>query len=406
MLKSEEIEKIFTKACEYHKLSEYKRAEALYGQLLDLRHPSPLLYSQMAMLYYEMDAFEKAVAMYEKTLKLEPDDLDLHFNYALCLKKCGRLEDAIAGFSRLAEKLVTDPEPLYNLANCYRETGHFKMAAEVYEKTLALDDTHASTLKNLAYVYHRLGNYKKAARLYERILQDDPENSQARHMLFSISGGKTPSIPDQYIAEIFDEYSDKFENHLLGDLQYSVPDKLKSAIKTLSFPVKHFSRCLDLGCGTGLAGTVFAEFCDTLTGIDISAKMVEKARTKQIYDKLEVCEITEYLKGNHNCFDLIIAADVLTYMGDIRPVMKAISNVSSERTLFCFSIENSVKPGYHLGKTGRFLHAPEYILKTATECGWNPIKWISTTLRKEGDSWVNGTLFFLTRNTLAQSDKQ
>lgn len=398
MLKPEEIEKIFTKACDYHALSDFNRAESMYVQLLKLCPPSPLLYSRVAMLYYEMDAFKKAAAMYGKALKLEPDDLDLHFNYFLCLKKCGRLEDAITGFSELAGKLVSDPEPLYNLANCYRETGHFKLAAESYEKTLALDGTHFSALKNLAYVYHRLGNYEKAARLYERILEKDPENSQARHMLFSITGKEIPSLPDQYVAEIFDEYSDKFEKHLLEDLQYSVPDKLKSAFESLDYPVNHFSRCLDLGCGTGLAGTVFADLCDTLTGIDISAKMVEKAKIKNIYDQLEVAEITEYLQRKHNLFDLIIAADVMTYMGDLRPVMKGVSGLSTEYALFCFSIENSDKPGYHLGKTGRFLHAPEYILETATECGWKPIKWISTVLRKEGDSWVDGTLFFLSQH--------
>ncbi|BCL60743.1 hypothetical protein DGMP_14360 [Desulfomarina profundi] len=406
MLDSKKIENIFAKACEYYQLSDFIRAEAMLSQLHDLCPQSPYLYTRMAMLYFEMDAFEKAAAMYGKAFKLVPDDVDLHFNYILCLKKCGRLEDAIAGFSELAGKLISDPEPYYNLANCYRETGHFNKAAESYEKTLALDDTHFSALKNLAYVYHRLGNHEKAAQLYERILKIDPSNSQARHMLFAITGGKTSSIPDQYVEEIFNEYSDTFEKHLLEDLQYSVPDKLKSAFKTLNYPVKYFSKCLDLGCGTGLAGTVFADLCDTLTGIDISEKMVEKAQSKNIYDRLEVCEITRYLQEENAVFDLIIAADVLTYMGDLGPVMKAISTVSTERTLFCFSIENSDKPGYHLGQTGRFLHAPKYIMETARESGWKPIKWISTTLRKEGESWVNGTLYFLNRNTEEQSDKQ
>ncbi|WP_457577152.1 tetratricopeptide repeat protein [Desulfomarina sp.] len=406
MLKLEEIEKIFIKACEYHELSDYNRAEAMYSRLLDICPPSPVLYSRMAMLYYEMDAFEKAAAMYGKALKFEPDDPDLHFNYALSLKKCGQLKEAIAVFSELTERLVSDPEPFYNLANCYRETGRFKMAAESYEKTLALDTTHFSALKNLAYVYHRLGNYEKATKLYERILDNDPGNEQARHMLFSITGKKPPSIPDQYVAEIFDEYSDVFEKHLLEELQYSVPDKLKTAFKTLNYPVKHFSRCLDLGCGTGLAGAVFAELCDNLTGIDLSAKMVEKAKEKKIYDKLEVVEIKKFLQRREHFFDLIIAADVLTYMGDLRPVMKAISDVCTERGIFCFSLENSDKPGYHLGKTGRFLHAQTYLLEIALECGWKPIRWFSTTLRKEGDSWVGGTLYFLSRNAEEASDEQ
>jgi predicted TPR repeat methyltransferase len=398
MIEPEEIELLFAKAREYHSSEDFIGAEKIYRQLLAHCPPSPQLYSHLAMLYYETECFDRGLEMYEKAFKLAPLDLDIYFNYALCQKKCGLLDEAIVSFSDLVEKLEQDPEPLYNLANCYREISRFELAAQFYEKTLTLDSTHFSAVKNLAYVYHRLGNFEKAADLYRRILSVEPENSQAAHMLDSICEKDVKEISSQYVTEIFDEYSDTFEKNLIDDLQYSVPDQLRAAFDKLGYPKMHFSACLDLGCGTGLAGLAFAGLCDHLSGIDLSAKMIEQARKKEIYDFLGVCDIKNFLQSGDYCFDLIIAADVLTYLGDLQPVMEALPGVAAKPALFCFSTENSEKQGFHLGKTGRFLHSREYVLRQAREYGWKPIKCFGSPLRKEGDNWVNGTLYFMTCN--------
>ena len=49
---------------------------------------------------------------------------------------------------------------------------------------------------------------------------------------------------------------------------------------------------LDLGCGTGLSGLMLRRRARHLTGVDLSPEMVEKARARGIYDRLEVGEIT------------------------------------------------------------------------------------------------------------------
>src|SRR6185312_3401290 len=43
---------------------------------------------------------------------------------------------------------------------------------------------------------------------------------------------------------------------------------------------------LDLGCGTGLAGTAFAPLADRLVGVDLSPAMVAQAENKQLYDRV------------------------------------------------------------------------------------------------------------------------
>ena len=56
----------------------------------------------------------------------------------------------------------------------------------------------------------------------------------------------------------------------------------------------------------------------TLTGIDLSANMLEKARQRQIYDHLVCCDLTAVPANARQIFDLAVAADVFVYLGDFR----------------------------------------------------------------------------------------
>ena len=40
---------------------------------------------------------------------------------------------------------------------------------------------------------------------------------------------------------------------------------------------------MDLGCGTGLFGMEIKQFCEHLEGIDLSEKMLHKAKEKNVY---------------------------------------------------------------------------------------------------------------------------
>ena len=55
---------------------------------------------------------------------------------------------------------------------------------------------------------------------------------------------------------------------------------------------------LDLGCGTGLSGAAFKDRAGHLTGIDLSPAMIEKARSRGIYDSLAVADIERAMAGD------------------------------------------------------------------------------------------------------------
>ena len=62
-----------------------------------------------------------------------------------------------------------------------------------------------------------------------------------------------------------------------------------------------FRSALDLGCGTGLCGPLVRPMVDRLTGVDLSARMIEKARSLGVYDRLEQGDIVEFLDAPSEC---------------------------------------------------------------------------------------------------------
>jgi len=392
-----EIESSFAEAFALHSRSEFAAAEKIYTRLLELVADSGLLHYNIGLLYFQTENYNKALTHYSTARHLAPSDPDSLFNLALCQKKLGLLDDAVANFNEFNAAYPADQDGLYNLGNCYRELKEYAPAIEAYKQALENEPAYLPAIKNLAYVYHLQGDSNNALRYYRRVQQLEPDNAQATHMIAAITGKSVATTPEEYIKDIFNNYSETFDADLLGDLEYTVPEKLRSVIDTLDYPHRFFPKGIDLGCGTGLAGSRFKDLCEHLTGIDLSEKMIEVAKEKNIYNCVEVGEITKYLTDSTDKYDLVVAADVLTYMGDVSSLFSLLSHATTSEALFCFSTENCEGSGFTLCSTGRFAHSPHYILTTAKKYGWLSIAAITTELRKEQGESVIGTLYFLTR---------
>jgi predicted TPR repeat methyltransferase len=148
---------------------------------------------------------------------------------------------------------------------------------------------------------------------------------------------------------------------------------------------------LDIGCGTGLAGAVLRPFVKTLTGIDLSSKMLAIAQTKMIYDELIESELLGYLQQKPDDFDCIVAADVLPYFGDLQPLWKALVLCLAPKATFWFTTEISHQEPWKLQESMRFCHHPEYIKTLCAQYDLSVIHIEILAARKQDgqDLWVN-----------------
>eukprot|EP00811_Abedinium_folium_P006719 NODE_16195_length_1007_cov_3.834091.p2 GENE.NODE_16195_length_1007_cov_3.834091~~NODE_16195_length_1007_cov_3.834091.p2 ORF type:complete len:240 (+),score=85.01 NODE_16195_length_1007_cov_3.834091:52-771(+) len=204
------------------------------------------------------------------------------------------------------------------------------------------------------------------------------------------------------IEEIFDDYADEFEDHLVNTLEYGIPGFLRRRFDTLEgLQARQFNRCLDLGCGTGLVGRTFRDcVTERLEGVDLSAPMLAKAEESGGYDALHQNDLITHLKRQQpGSYDLILAADVVCYLYTVEPFFKEVRRVLAPGGLLGFSTESANEEEAPRGvlerESERFAHSRSFI--TRSIAGFEVLLVESTMVRLEDDAPLLGDIFFLRR---------
>ncbi len=393
----EELKKLFSHAYTLQEAGKLEDALLTYDTLLTLIPDSPLLHFNCGLAWFGLKDFSKAASHYAKAVTNAPEDPDIHYNRGLNFRRLLRFTDAAKSFEDACKAGDTTVDTLYNLALCYQDLEDFPKASRIYETILSQVPSHQSSLNNFAYLCHKSGDMKQAEALYSQLLKLNPEHLAAQHMLCSLTGVTPDTVPLEYVESVFDTYADDFEHSLIENLQYKTPTALYELYSDHFHGVVQ-TTCLDLGCGTGLAGEQFKKCCSELIGMDISQKMLDVAGEKNIYDTLMKDDIISFLQTNTQKCDLIVAADVFTYMGDLEAVFKECCTVIKKSGLLLFSVEeagNNSNKKFKLKQTGRFGHSEKYIKTLCKQTGWTIIDHKLSDLRQEKGEWVRGHLFIL-----------
>ena len=267
----------------------------------------------------------------------------------------------------------------------------FEAAREVLEQTLELDPRWAAAWFALGEAEQQLGRLEAAARAFAAALRLDPADRQGASLRLAALEGRTPAaLPPAYVARLFDDYAPRFEAHLTQELGYRGPELLREAIDALA-PARRFRRALDLGCGSGLAGRAFRPIADALIGVDLSPAMVEQARRSGLYDLVEVGDVVEFLQAQaHGGADLILAADVFVYLGELAPALAAAAAALAPDGLLAFTVEVFDGEGFALADTLRFRHSRLYLEGELEATGLRALSLTEASTRQEAGSDVKG----------------
>ncbi|MDY0352143.1 MAG: tetratricopeptide repeat protein [Desulfobulbaceae bacterium] len=388
---------LYAQALDLHQQGRPVEAISLYAQVAEQAPDVMDVHYNLGLAYFQTEQFSRAVTAYSRAAELCPDDEDILYNLGLAYKKGNRFVEAEKAYLKALELAPSDPDIRYNLGCCYRDAGEIDAARSVFARLVDMAPDHLPALNNLAYLHHLAGDYDMAREMYGKIVQLDPEHASARYMHSVLIGAPVDVPPPEYIRSLFDHYSHTFEENLINDLGYNLYLDLRIQFDRIEPKKRIHDHCLDLGCGTGLAGEAFRTACRELSGVDLSEKMIEQAAAKQIYTSLHTEEIVTFLRHAETVYDLFVAADVLIYRGDLHPLFEAAARRASPDALFCLSIEKAEEDNWMLQPTGRYAHHPDYVRKTAGESGWIELLAENTLSRREGDQWVRGTVFVLGR---------
>jgi predicted TPR repeat methyltransferase len=263
--------------------------------------------------------------------------------------------------------------------------GDLSAAAELFEQALELTRDWAAAWFALGEAREKLGDLEAAAQAFRETLVADPADAQgAMARLALIGRGDAPSaLPQAYLARLFSDYAPRFDEHLTKNLGYRAPALIAEALSAVASDHR-FASAVDLGCGTGLMGEALQGRVDHLTGIDLSAAMIAKARDRGLYDRLMVGDAAAMLdRDPPGVSDLIVAADALVYVGDLAPLFGALARALTSDGLFAFSVETCEDDGFKLEPTMRFAHSRPYVETKAREVGLRPLLVQSASTRRE-----------------------
>src|SRR6202008_438797 len=185
--------------------------------------------------------------------------------------------------------------------------GDLPAAADLLDQAIELAPNFATAWFTLGEIRQQLGENDKAIAAFRRAREADPQDLHgAAVRLMRLGADELSAMPRGYVQTLFDQYAPRFEDALLGDLNYRAPQLLFKAVVAVRVAARKpafFKRAIDLGCGTGLGAAAFAKEVDHFIGIDLSPGMIEEARATGLYEQLEVEDMVLGIPGTIDARD-------------------------------------------------------------------------------------------------------
>lgn len=339
--------------------------------------------------------FHEAEASYRQALELSPNHTDALNNLGVVLRLSGKKEEAERCFKATLTICPDHSGAALNLGGLLKSNGQLNEAEEILTQALAFHPNDAELLYQLAGIHIIQKETSKAIDLLDKTTKIAPQFESAQFLLAALKGETPHDAPASYVRELFDQYSGNFDQHLIEKLEYRTPTLLRQEVEAISgdAPAK-FTDGLDLGCGTGVSGQAFQDIVENMIGVDLSPKMLEEAKKKDIYKQLFESDLVGFFTNTSSDFDFFIAADVFVYIGELTSIFSEIKKHSPDAgSTFVFSVEHTEEPDFHLQPSGRYAHSSAYIQALCEKHGLTILSEKIRDLRKDRGEWIKGRLY-------------
>jgi predicted TPR repeat methyltransferase len=272
----------------------------------------------------------------------------------------------------------------------------FAAAADLFEQVIDLVPDWPTAWFHLGEAQRQAGHHGKAKTAYRKALTLEPADRHGAALALALlgEGDAAAAMSPAYVARLFDDYAPRFEAHLTKSLAYRGPEILSDALRAgcakAGRPFR-FAHAIDLGCGTGLMGAALESVVARLTGVDLSQKMLMKAKATARYQRLACADMGAFLAAEpESSADLIIAADVFVYLGPLDGICGAAHRVLQKGGLLAFTAQATGEADFSLGEELRFSHADGYLRRVLKEAQLRLVTLEAVSTRQNRDQPVPG----------------
>jgi predicted TPR repeat methyltransferase len=283
----------------------------------------------------------------------------------------------------------------FDFARDLQLRGDLVAATDLLLQAIELAPGFASAWFTLGQIREQLGKRDEAVAAFRKAREADPDDRHGASLRLMLLGTEQiTAMPQAYVRALFDQYAPKFEAALVGDLGYRGPALLFKAVLSVRAAARKpafFKRAIDLGCGTGLAATAFAREVDEFIGIDLSPRMIERARLTGLYAQLEVADMMLGLRNKPDASaDLVLAADAMVYLSDLAPILREVQRVLVAGGVLAFTVETHTGDGVIIGEGLRYAHGAPYVRAAIADAGLTLARLEDLSARNEDNAPVPG----------------
>lgn len=389
-------------------LGRWEEAQRLFERCVAVDDGYADAWANLGKASLKLDRTGDACTAYEAALALRPERAEWLDSLAVAHLKAGNHGSAIA-LGRQATQL--DPDSAlawFHLGRALLEDDELDGSADALRRAVSLAPSLIAAHELRIRVLQLLQHVEAAPRdivqqrldAYAALLAQDPEHPTAGYMKQALSGseaGEPPGrSPDPYIVKEFDQFAESFDERL-ARLRYRVPGLVLECVQAAFGDPGGSLDVLDAGCGTGLVGALLQPYARRQVGVDLSGKMLDKAREKAVYEQLHQAELEAWLVADGERFDVVVCADTLIYFGSLEKVIEGLAGRLAPGGLLIFTVQaldavNGATPGWQLTASGRFSHGEAYVRRMVEAADLAVVSLRQRTLRTEAGRAVTGLL--------------
>ncbi|MDX1902193.1 MAG: tetratricopeptide repeat protein [Gammaproteobacteria bacterium] len=370
--------------------SRWKEATETWQQLLSRAPKHDAARFHLGCCDMAQENFTLAEKAFRQVIEQQPNHVESHYNLATCCLKQGGLKEAYAHYQIAAQLTPEDKNALFNLGVIAAQLNEIDQAIRYYQQAIQRDADFFAAHYNLALTFMARHHVELALRHLKQALHIQPDNKNIQYLIDMLNQHKNPKgAPAEYITTLFDAYADHYDEHLTQALDYVLP---KLFLQAADLSKKISLDILDIGCGTGLCSAPFKPYAKTLTGVDLSEKMLNYAKQKNIFDTLIQNNIESFLETQSAAYDLILAGDVLVYIGELDTLFSRVHTALRKNGVFLFNTEIADEQDYQMNQSGRYGHSKSYLTSLAEKFHFTITQMKKITSRLQNNQPVYGYL--------------
>jgi predicted TPR repeat methyltransferase/cytochrome c-type biogenesis protein CcmH/NrfG len=344
---------------------------------------------------------DRAIEAFSGALGLQPDDELARTQRAMLLTNAGRLDEAEQDLNVLRARAPHSLEVVELEAMVLGRRGEHAAAVgrltALYERTPARADAQ----KKLSSAYRRWFRATPEGPVQREVLEKwltfEPDNPAALAAKMRLAGAEMPpEVPGSYVARHFDGFADTFDQ-VLTSLGYQGPEVLRGLLERLV--PRTAQHIVDLGCGTGRMGPVLGPWKERLVGVDLSEKMIDRARPAGLYSEFHVADLASFLSRTTSSFGLAVCADTLVYIGQLNELFKLLAARMPAGGFFLGTVEASDGEPVRLHEAGRYAHSRPYLTEALSAAGFGDLVIEDFVVRREEGVDVLGLAFCARRSS-------